>query len=357
MNRRKRHELLDILGVTIFAVVAGAESWTDVELFGKSKLAWLRRFLKLDNGIPSHDTFGRVFAMLDPSAFEQAFIRWTRTLAGCLDGVVALDGKTVRRSHNAGANQNPIHMVSAWAHANGIVLGQVKVNEKSNEITAIPELLERLALNGCIVTIDAMGCQRAIAKTILDRGADYVLAVKGNQAALLDDIERHFADTPAQRHDYERTVEKDHGRVETRECWVSQDAPADSEEGHWPSLNAAAMVRATVERDGKTCTDTRYYITSLATPTAKTILGCVRAHWDIENSLHWVLDVTFNEDQCRVRTQNAAQNFVILRHIALNLIKSDKTFKGSVRGKRKRAAWDTPYLEHLLAIFVGEKPN
>ena len=349
--------MLDIFGLTIGAVVCGADAWTEVEWFGKSKEPWLREFLKLDNGIPSHDTFGRVFRLLDSQQFEQAFVVWTQHLCGSLEDTVAVDGKTLRRSHNGADGRGPIHMVSVWAHQNQLVLGQTKTGDKSNEINAIPELLQRLDLRNCTVTIDAMGCQRRIAQEIVNGGADYVLAVKENQPNLCDDIARSFAETSAEPCDYHKTVDKDHGRIETRECWVSTDTPATGRDGDWPHLNAIAMVRNTTERNGKTATQTRYYITSLAGPTAETLLARVRGHWGIENCLHWVLDVAFNEDQCRVRTKNAAQNFAILRHIALNLVKQDKKHKGSVRGKRKRAGWDNQYLRYLLTLLANPDPN
>jgi len=352
IERSKRHQLLDIFGLTIAAVLAGANGWTDVEAFGKAKLDWLRTHFELKNGIPSHDTLGRVFGALDPAMFQQAFMEWTQALADQVEGVVSVDGKTVRRSHDESAGQGAIHMISAWANGNQVVLAQSKVEDKSNEITAIPELIERLDLKDCVVTIDAMGCQTNIARRIVEREADYVLAVKANQPHLLDEVERHFTDTPESAMDYHCTQENSHGRRETRQCWVSTDVAEDP--AVWSALTAFVMVRATREIKGKTTTETRYYITSVHNPAAEQILAYVRAHWGIENSLHWVLDVTFNEDQCRVRTQNAAQNFTILRHIALNTLKRDTKHKDSIRAKRRRAAWNTDYLEYLLTLLGGE---
>jgi len=352
MDRTKRHQLLDIFGLTIAAVLAGANGWTDVEAFGKAKLDWLRTHFELKNGIPSHDTLGRVFGALDPAMFQQAFIEWTQALADQVAGVVSVDGKTVRRSHDESAGQGAIHMISAWANGNQVVLGQSKVEDKSNEITAIPELIERLDLKDCVVTIDAIGCQTHIARRIVEREADYVLAVKANQPHLLDEVERHFTDTPESAMDYHYTQETNHGRRETRQCWVSTDVAEDP--AVWSALTAFVMVRASREIKGKTTTETRYYITSVHNPAAKQMLAHARAHWGIENSLHWVLDVTFNEDQCRVRTQNAAQNFVILRHIALNILKRDTKHKDSIRAKRRRAGWDTDYLDYLLNLLGGE---
>ena len=352
MDRTKRHQLLDIFGLTIAAVLAGANGWTDVEAFGKAKLDWLRTHFELKNGIPSHDTLGRVFGALDPAMFQQAFIEWTQALADQVAGVVSVDGKTVRRSHDESAGQGAIHMISAWANGNQVVLGQSKVDAKSNEITAIPELIERLDLKDCVVTIDAIGCQTHIARRIVEREADYVLAVKANQPHLLDEVERHFTDTPESAMDYHYTQETNHGRRETRQCWVSTDVAEDP--AVWSALTAFVMVRASREIKGKTTTETRYYITSVHNPAAKQMLAHARAHWGIENSLHWVLDVTFNEDQGRVRTQNAAQNLVILRHIALNILKRDTKHKHSIRLKRQRAAWDTDYLHYLLTLLGGK---
>jgi predicted transposase YbfD/YdcC len=344
---RTDHKLIDIIAITVCAVVAGADAWTDVALFGRSKEEWFRTWLALPNGIPSHDTFGDVFAALDPQALQTAFLEWTQEVAHTVKGVVAIDGKTVRHSYDNAKKKKAIHMVSAWATENQMVMGQVKVDEKSNEITAIPYLLELLELNGCLVTIDAMGCQKEIAGTIRERHADYLLAVKGNQEHLLDDIERYFAETNPAQHDYAEDVNKDHGRIETRQCWVSDEVQGMSHFEQWPGLNSLVMVRATCESQGNVSVETRYYISSLKNTDAQTMLAHTRAHWGIENSLHWVLDVVFNEDMSRVRTNNAAHNFAIIRHIALNIIKNDKS-KGSNRGKRKRAGWDDGFLQQML---------
>jgi len=344
---RTDHKLIDIIAITVCAVIGGADTWVDVALFGKSKETWFRKRLELPNGIPSHDTFGNVFAALDPKALQTAFLQWTKEVAHTVTGVVAIDGKTVRHSYDNAKNKKAIHMVSAWATQNQMVMGQVKIDEKSNEITAIPKLLKLLELKGCIVTIDAMGCQKEIAGTIRERHADYLLAVKGNQEYLQDDIARHFADTNPAQHNYAKHVNKDHGRIETRQCWVSNEVQGVSHLEHWRDLNTLVMLRATREDHGETSVETRYYISSLTVASAEAILAHTRSHWGIENSLHWVLDVVFNEDMSRVRTQNAAENFAIIRHIALNIIKKDKS-KGSNRGKRKRAGWDNDFLRQML---------
>jgi predicted transposase YbfD/YdcC len=354
LDRRKRHNLLDILAVTVCAVLCGADGWTEVAEFGRARLDWLRTFLKLENGIPSHDTFGRVFAALDTACLQEAFTSWTREVAGRMEGVIAIDGKTVRGSHDRSQGKAAIHMVSAWGQANGLVLGQVKTQEKSNEITAIPALLEQLDVRGCIVTIDAMGCQSRIAKKIIERGGEYLLAVKGNQETLREDIVRHFAELDKQACDYHESVEKDHGRIETRQCWVSDDTAGIGNPGQWPGLHAVAMVRSTRQIREQTTTDTRYYITSATQGAAKRLAQHVRAHWGIENSLHWVLDVAFNEDQCRIRVGNAAANFTLIRHLALNILKRETTSKTGIKTKRKRAAWDNQYLMLLLKSTYQE---
>jgi predicted transposase YbfD/YdcC len=348
LNCQKRHDLLDIIAITICATLCGADGWTDVEEFGEAREDWLRTFLKLENGIPSHDTFGRVFAALDTAALQEAFAGWTQSVAGLVSGVIAIDGKTLRGSHDRAHQKAAIHMVSAWGQANGLVLGQIKVDDKSNEITAIPKLLEQLDVRGCIVTIDAMGCQAPIARKIVERGGDYVLAVKANQETLLDDLVRHFTDLDRDECDYHETVEKDHGRIETRQCWVSCDIGGIGNPGQWHGLHAVAMVRSTRQIGPNISTETRYFITSAKHGAAKRLAQHVRAHWSVENNLHWVLDIAFNEDQSRVRIGNAAQNFTLIRHLCLNILKTDKTNKRGIKAKRKRAGWDNQYLTHLL---------
>ena len=305
IDRCKQHQLLDIVAIAICAVICGADSWVYVEMFGKSKEEWFRTFLDLPNGIPSHDTFGDVFSRLDPDRFQECFMEWSQAVADLLPGeVVAIDGKTVRRSHDNRAGKQPIHLVSAWASANTLTLGQVKTEEKSNEITAIPRLLELLELHGCIVTIDAMGCQKEIAQGILDRGADYLLAVKENQGRLYQDVRDLFegaeeAGFDGVPHDYATTLNKGHGRIERRECWAISD-PSCLEYlrtgKDWPGLRSVVKVVGRRDTGTDVTVQPRYYISSLDVA-AERLLAAARAHWSIENSLHWSLDVTFREDQ------------------------------------------------------------
>ena len=357
VERTKEHKLIDIVVIAICAIIAGADSWVAVETFGRAKETWLRTFLELPNGIPSHDTFGRVFSRLDPAEFEQAFCHWVEGAYATLKGhLIALDGKCLRRSHDHLLGKEAIHMVSAWASAQHLVLGQRKIDAKSNEISALPELLRVLALEGCIVTIDALGCQTEIADTIVQRGADYVLAVKENQGRLYQDVRDLFlgADEVSFRqvpHDYAREVTKDHGRLEIRDCWVLSE-PEYLEYVHrgeaWKNLRSVVRICTEVRHEQTTLSrETRYFISSLA-GSAQAMIDAVRGHWGIENGLHWVLDVTFREDDSRVRKDHAPENLAVLRHIALNVLNQARSGKDSIKTMRLRAGWDETYLAKLL---------
>jgi len=349
VERNREHLLEEVLLIAIAAVLSGAESWNDIADYGEAKLEWLKTFLTLPSGIPSHDTFNRVFAALDPEELEKGFVAWVSSIAKLTAGeVVAIDGKALCGTRERGTKAI-VHMVSAWAEGNGLVLGQRKVDEKSNEITAIPKLLDALALSGTVVTIDAMGCQRSIAAKIVAKQADYILAVKDNQGSLLDGIKDSFrmldADAVAEE------IDCGHGRVERRRCSVISDLSLVEKATEWASLQG--LVRIESERHhkatDKTEHETRFYITSLK-PDAVRLNCAIRKHWGIENKLHWVLDVGFSEDLCRKRAGHAAQNFSILNRIALNILKQDKSSKRGIKGKRLNAAWNHPYLLKLLGV-------
>lgn len=348
------HQLLDIIAITICAVICGAETWVDIESYGRAKEEWLRKFLQLPNGIPSHDTIARLFAALNPEALQQCFLSWVQAIAQLTSGeVIAIDGKALRHSYGNGDKKGAIHMVSAWASTNRLVLGQVKVDEKSNEITAIPQLLSVLDLNGCIVTLDAMGTQKAIAQQIIDGGGDYVLSLKGNQGNLHEDVKEIFALARKKEfvgidHEFHQTVESGHGRIEIRRYWLLGDVEHLIDGKQWPGLKRVGMVETEQRRSGQSSTiGQRYYLVSLD-GNVEQFATSVRSHWGIENQVHWVLDVTFREDASRVRKDHAPENLALIRHIALNLVRQETSLKRSVKGKRLKAGWDNEYLSSIL---------
>jgi predicted transposase YbfD/YdcC len=345
------YPLDEILLLCLLAVLAGAECFTEIALFGVKKLGLLRRFRPFKDGTPAHDHLGDILATLNAEQFQACFVAWVAAVTGVPAGVIAIDGKTARRSGRKGDAKASIHMVSAFAARQRLVLGQVKVAEKSNEIIAIPKLLDMLAIEGAIVTIDAMGCQREIAQKVIDKKADYVLALKGNQGSLREDVELFVAEQKVKgfidtRISQETTIDGDHGRIETRTTTVIHDVEWLQERHRWPGLKAVVMLESTREISGKVEQETRYYITSLVS-SAHLIGPAIRSHWAIENSLHWVMDMVFRDDECRVRTDHAPANFTTIKHIALNLLKRPPG-KQSLRGRRKAAGWDDDFLASLV---------
>ena len=345
------YPLDEILLLCLLAVMAGADTFTDIALFGAKKLDFLRRFRPYRDGTPTHDHLGDILATIDAEAFQRCFVAWVSALTGIPEGVVAIDGKTVRRSHHKSKGKAAIHMVSAFAARQRLVLGQVKVAEKSNEIIAIPKLLDMLAIEGAIVTIDAMGCQRDIARKIVAKKADYILALKGNQSSLQEDVRllaaeqraNGFKDTKISQH---QTIDSDHGRIETRDITVIHDVGWLRERHDWPGLNGVVIVESQRETGDKIERETRFYITSLVLLAA--LIGpMVREHWAVENSLHWVMDMIFRDDECRVRTDHAPANFTTIKHMALNLIRR-ASGKHSLRARRKVAAWDEDFLASMI---------
>jgi predicted transposase YbfD/YdcC len=353
VNRTKRHLLLDIVTIAICGVICGADGWAQIAFFGRCKQEWFRTFLALPNGIPSHDTFGRVFAKLDPVAFEGCFMKWINALAKLPDGrLIAIDGKTLRRSFDTAAGKAAIHLVSAWSQANHLVLGQLATDAKSNEITAIPELLKLLDIKQAVVTIDAMGCQKKIAAAIIDGGGDYLLQLKGNQGGLHDETAVLFDqcltdDCQGVAYATAETTNGGHGRIEQRRIWITNEVAWFAERGQWKNLRTLARVQARRTINGVTSTEYRYYISSLDGADPARMLDLIRGHWEVENSLHWSLDISFREDESRIRTGHAAENYSRLNRIALNLLKRDET-KAGIKTKRLLAGWDHDYLLKLL---------
>lgn len=353
VERTKLHKLEDILAITICAVICGAEGWTEIELFGRSKYLWLKTFLDLPNGIPSHDTFARVISSIRPDDFERRFQKWTQAIAeNTSEKVIAIDGKTLRRSFDHANAKAAIHMVSAWACENKMVFGQIATDEKSNEITAIPKLLEMLVLEGSVVTIDAMGCQKKIAETIQASGGDYIFSLKGNHGTLHDEVKLFLDDAIANdsHEDYHHTTDGGHGRVEIRKIWYSENVHWMRDRQQWPGLSCVAAVQSQRTVGGKTSTERRYFLSSLSDIDAETIGRMIRRHWGVENKLHWTLDVSFGEDDCRIRKNCGAENFSRLRRIALNLLKQEKTAKCGMKAKQHKAGWDEQYMLKVLQI-------
>ena len=366
INRTKDHDLIDLLVIAVCTLLCAGESFNDMEDFGHAKHDWFKTFLTLRHGIPSHDTFNRVFGALDPKAFLDCFLRWTQSLRQAVaQEIVALDGKALRRALNA--DQSVKYVVSAWAESNGLVLGQWKVADKSNEITALPELLRVLELAGCIVTTDAMGCQKKIAKAIIEADADYVLALKGNHETVHEEVKTFLDDAVAETSKPRpagaklaqaaatlavlETVEKDHGRIETRRYYQSAEVDWFADRAKWEGLRSVGMVEAIREVGGKRTVERRYYLASLPLDVA-TFARAVRGHWGVENKLHWVLDVCFREDQSRARAGYAAENLATLRRLALNLLKREKTKKRGIKGKQLNASWNHAYLLRLLGADI-----
>ena len=352
IERKRLHALPDILVLSVCAVISGAEGWEDIAEFGRNKLEWLRRFVPLENGVPSHDCIAYVISRLDPKRFSECFIRWSEGVREKAQGeVIAVDGKTARGSQNRKRAKNPLHMVSAWATANRLVLGQEATEEKSNEITAIPKLLELLELHGCIITIDAMGCQCEIAEQIVDQGADYVLGLKGNQSSLHEAVEDYFTTAQAAgfkhvKYGYLEEIDKGHGRLETRRYWIAEDLRTLPQTERWKGLRSIGMVERECEEREKKSIEKRYFINSIAAD-AKVFAHAVRGHWGIENGLHWRMDVVFKEDASRIRKGNAPAIMTTIRHICSNLFQKESSDL-SIKRKRLKAAWDDNFRRNVL---------
>jgi predicted transposase YbfD/YdcC len=352
IDRKKLHKLHDIIFITIAAVISGADDWEDIEDWGNVKLDWLKTILELPNGIPSHDTFNRVFSLIDPAAIQQSFTSWVQSIAKITNGqVISLDGKRLCNSGEHG-EKSIIHMVSAWSNANNMVLAQQKINDKSNEITAIPALLDVLSIEGCMITIDAMGCQKAIAEKIVKKDADYILAVKDNQQFLHDDIKEAFGSSKQIQQDTQLSM--GHGRIEKRTCKIIKDTSWVCNNEEWETLKTLICVESerTMKATGIVEKHTRYFISSKEAD-ANLFNKAIREHWGIENKLHWTLDVAFGEDSSNKRAGHAAENFSFISKVALNVLKQHDDYKGkkrkSIKTKRKKAGWDNDYLAQVLA--------
>jgi len=356
MNRTKLHSLTDILAIAICAVICGADGWAQVQQFGNCKKKWFKTFLDLPNGIPSHDTFGRVFAALDPVAFEECFMKWVAALATASQGrLIAIDGKTIRRSLDAASGKAAIHMVNAWCETNHMALGQLATDAKSNEITAIPKLMKLLDLKDAVVTIDAGGCHKKIAQQIVDQGGHYILQLKGNQGTLHKETVMLFDqcltdDCRGISYSTAATTNGGHGRIEERRIWATSEVNWFAERGKWKNLRCLIRVQAKRTVDGKTSTEYRYYISDLPADNASGLLAYIRGHWGVENKLHWCLDISFREDECRIRQGHAAENFARLSRIALNLLKAETTNRRGIKTKRLCCGWNHDY---LLKVMTG----
>ena len=355
IERSKEHLLMDIVAIAILAVISGADGWGAIELYGKTKYEWLKGFLELPNGIPSHDTFSRVFARIEPKQFQECFLSWVNSITKKLElEVIAIDGKTMKQSYDRKQSQKPLHIVSAWSASHQLVLGQKKVNNKSNEVTAIPALLELLEIEKSIITIDAMGCQKEIAALIIKKKGDYLLALKGNQKLLHKDVKDWFElarkeEFASREHSYYQQIEGGHHRVEKRQIWTVavSELPSLHNQSLWTGLKTVVMVVSERRLWNKTTTEVRFYLSSLVS-NAEKISQAIRSHWGIENSLHWTLDVTFSEDKSRIRKDHSPENFALLRRLAVNLLKQEKGFKGSLKMKRYLAGMDNNYLVQIL---------
>ena len=355
VERTRKHSLETIIVVALLAVICGADGFVGIERFARAKEAWLATFLDMSGGVPSHDTFGRVFAVLDPRMLAQAFQRWTAVLAAASrEKVIAIDGKTLRRSFKQAGDKVFVHMVSAWSASNGVVLGQVRTDEKSNEITAIPQLLDLIDVKGALVTIDAAGTQTAIAEKIVAKGGDYLLSVKANQPTLHDSMAEHFMGVGKlyNSFEYAESADHGHGRDEVRRAWVSHATEEISSAERWSRLSTFVRIESTRTVNGKTSVENRYYISSRKRLSAKRGLEAVRVHWSIENQLHWVLDVAFSEDDSRVRAGNAAANFSAVRQLALGLLKQRTETKVGIKNRRLMAGWDDTFLLRVIGLNV-----